>query len=607
MLVLALAALTVNRYAPSAFSGDVILYSVMSLQNVTLFFWEQNRLLNVGPALTAVVRDPTANFIANLMFPAVVFFVLLRYLAGRAVRVAANSAQADRLLGERAVFLLLVLVVFLVLRPAAIFDYVIWHVEYSLSWLLLAIAYFRWFAYDSVRIGGLLMVMVFMVVATGVNYSIVLPALALSCGRVWITGSVSRDTVKFALVAVGAIMFWVVVARFFPGPGQEAYAGFDILGLGDAIPQVLRNVSSVLFLPGLALVVGAVIVLRFGRAGYLEPAGLGLVQVILTLFALGWLVLFAGNAWVAANQYHFRYFAPVLFVGLMLLALDLAHLRVPLSAKGRLLACVALFLGLAAYLSRPFVPLQEYEFVRRADAVAVEGVAIYGGDFNLTWAAVMRGLLRGEAALGLAERASGNEAALLEHADAALAADGVLVVNCLQAAALRCLDQANAYVGPLRLREVTGNVEAASQQLLTLEPATPDALVYRGAALTALPGEVGVRDGQAVRSSGERGFLVYGPYRALAAGDYRVRVFGATVQPDGAWVDVVSQGARNRHMRLPLSPTSEKNEGVLAEGALRFDAPARGVEVRVFVNRADRLVLTGYEVVPEGAGRAVRP
>lgn len=86
LLVAALSVSAVNRFAPDRVIGDVILYSVMSLQNVTLFFWEQNRLLNVGPALTSMIREPGLNLLANLVFPALTFFLLLRVWSGQVLR-----------------------------------------------------------------------------------------------------------------------------------------------------------------------------------------------------------------------------------------------------------------------------------------------------------------------------------------------------------------------------------------------------------------------------------------------------------------------------------------------------------------------------------------
>lgn len=44
VLLVLFSCLTVNKYSPEFLHADVIINSVMSLQNITLFYWGQNRL-----------------------------------------------------------------------------------------------------------------------------------------------------------------------------------------------------------------------------------------------------------------------------------------------------------------------------------------------------------------------------------------------------------------------------------------------------------------------------------------------------------------------------------------------------------------------------------
>jgi hypothetical protein len=85
LLIAVLSALTVNLYAPRYFNADVSLFSLMSLQNITIFFWGQDRLANVLPVLVWVFRNPTANLCAVLLFAAATHYALLLLLAHIAV------------------------------------------------------------------------------------------------------------------------------------------------------------------------------------------------------------------------------------------------------------------------------------------------------------------------------------------------------------------------------------------------------------------------------------------------------------------------------------------------------------------------------------------
>ncbi len=600
-LVLGLAALTVNRFAPDGHAGDVILYSVMSLQNVTLFFWEQNRLLNVGPLLTSVIRDPAANLYANLLFPALAFFAMIRFWTGQAVRLASGSGRVG-LPGARELFVLVVAVVFLVFRPAAVFDFAIWHVEYTLSLLLLGLAYVvfvsagpRWFAWPT----GVAL----LVVATGVNYSIVLPALALGGTHVWVAGRLDRRALGFSGAAVAVFAAWGMVARLYPGPGAEAYAGFDFSSLPAAIAWVSGNILQVLYTVNAIAVLVLVAVLwwwssRRGvrRIADRDAVPMGRLGAALLGFGLGWLVVFSGSTWVVLNEYHFRYFAMVLFAAVMLISLGLARVRLPLGRGFRTALTGIVLVGVVGYLARPFVPLEDYAFVQRVDALGQADTSFYAGDFNLAWAAVMRGLLRGEDSLGVAERASGNGEALRRAAQARIDADGVLRMSCLKAGVAECVRQANTYIAPLELREARV-VSDRGHQVLALAPMPPRALRIDAEALARLPGLVGRREDGAVVSDGRRGFLLYGPYEALPAGDYRLRVFGEVDAAAGGHVELVSGTGRERHAVFPLAGHPDAGAGVV-EGMVSVTSPIRDAEIRIFVTGDDRLRVTGYELVP---------
>ena len=100
-------------------------------------------------------------------------------------------------------------------------------------------------------------------------------------------------------------------------------------------------------------------------------------------------------------------------------------------------------------------------------------------------------------------------------------------------------------------------------------------------------------------SDGKQGFLLFGPYRPLNAGHYRLVVRGEGTVTDTAWVDVVSQKGTVQHARFPLSSTSDGNKGVLAEGEVTLKSPVKDVEVRVFVGEQDVVRLDGYELIPD--------
>lgn len=113
------------------------------------------------------------------------------------------------------------------------------------------------------------------------------------------------------------------------------------------------------------------------------------------------------------------------------------------------------------------------------------------------------------------------------------------------------------------------------------------------------PTRVGVIKNGQLHSDSKQGFLLFGPYRSLNAGRFRLVVWGKGTVTDTAWVEVSSQKGSVQHARLPLSSTNDENKGVLVTGEVALQSPVEDVEVRVYVGVRDVVRLDGYELVPD--------
>jgi hypothetical protein len=88
----------------------------------------------------------------------------------------------------------------------------------------------------------------------------------------------------------------------------------------------------------------------------------------------------------------------------------------------------------------------------------------------------------------------------------------------------------------------------------------------------------------------------------MAAGRYRLAVYGRGISAVQSWVEVVSALA-GVNARFPLSAG---RAGVLAEGLVTLEVRAEDLEVRVFVAEGDVIRLDGYELVPMRLSAKVR-
>ena len=135
--LLIISVLTVTKVAPHNINADTLLQSIMSLQKLTLYYWGQNRLLNILPLAVSLIKNPTLNLAAVMVLISISFYGLL-YLVSRsaAILMAAKNIDAVSL----KVFLIISSTFVFVFTQSAVSAIAIWHIEYSFPALLLVFA-----------------------------------------------------------------------------------------------------------------------------------------------------------------------------------------------------------------------------------------------------------------------------------------------------------------------------------------------------------------------------------------------------------------------------------------------------------------------------------
>lgn len=107
----------------------------------------------------------------------------------------------------------------------------------------------------------------------------------------------------------------------------------------------------------------------------------------------------------------------------------------------------------------------------------------------------------------------------------------------------------------------------------------------------ALCTEVGRREGQALASTGQAGYLLYGPYMALEPGSYRVELYGSA--DAAAIADAAADVCMDVGQRIIPGPklraTTGGQEGLLAAITYVVEENCRDIEVRVRVTERCRI------------------
>lgn len=75
--LLIISAMTAIKYSPEYLNADILLNSIMSLQKITLYYWGQNRLLNILPLLAYPIANPSYNLILIIFVTSATLFALV--------------------------------------------------------------------------------------------------------------------------------------------------------------------------------------------------------------------------------------------------------------------------------------------------------------------------------------------------------------------------------------------------------------------------------------------------------------------------------------------------------------------------------------------------
>lgn len=110
--------------------------------------------------------------------------------------------------------------------------------------------------------------------------------------------------------------------------------------------------------------------------------------------------------------------------------------------------------------------------------------------------------------------------------------------------------------------------------------------------------QVGRRSGRDIVTTGQAGYLLYGPYIALESGEYRVLVRGA-LSGEGATEAHVDVAVNKGHQVLGRSDLRNIGaDGCLAAMSVVLDAPCTDLEVRLWVSGNSDLRVSMIEIVP---------
>ncbi len=443
VLIAIVAALFCIPYAATDLAnGDLLLSPVMATQKLTFFFWDQNRLANLVPALSYVVRDPFANAYVQMFITGASFFGLLVFVQ----RAAFGQADDDRNQFLLPAATLCAVGIFLLVTQAVVpytFGY-----EQPYGTSLFAYLLASWLLFNRSSLVMQLLGVPVMIVALLVNPATILFAglvvpVAIAYGKL-------RSVPAYVLSNAVAVVASVLASKSF---GTQTSAEFYTKIEADGALEKWKTVWSHLWvefhqrsLVAALLLSGVAIALNWKRLSNTAR----LLVLLLPPFAMCWTGLFGLIAWVRMNGYHFRYFVPVYLAVLALLligvtsAFELARSWVPRLDK---ILGVVYAAPLAVALGATFVmwtPLSDYPSVARVqgqiDYAENNDVRFFGGSFMSVWPSVLAIEESGRDVFGIALRGVEMRDEVNAEVDSLVRAGQPIKLMCADISQVECVD-----------------------------------------------------------------------------------------------------------------------------------------------------------------------
>jgi hypothetical protein len=410
------AVLTVFRYTASFINGDGVWQSVMSVQNVDLFYWGQDRFFAILPLLASPIADPTANLFVLLVINALAFHALLLTICYLGLDAIADPPSRRALV---VAYLVMAITAQVAIAPATIYAFALEASPHSTAWLL---ALWSYQLFKRRTLAARVVAAALIGVSVGLSPQALLLVALLALVEAVRHGH-WRSWIVYGALWASWLVIWMLLARIWGGnagpldPASVAYFSFSRSALTNGAAQSVTNiVGAYRILPliaGIILAALALLMVRDRWAGLMPRWSLAIA------FCGTFWAVFTANTWTAMNGYNVRYYFPVALLPIVAVAVPITAavlvVRVPGPARVRQLAAPVAAAALLAVvlLAGPLQSPADSVVLRQtqatADMVRSADVLFVSGYYWDMWPVLHQALADGRDAHFVAGPKSGGD------------------------------------------------------------------------------------------------------------------------------------------------------------------------------------------------------
>lgn len=577
---------TVYKYSPNYLNGDVILNSVMSLQNITLYYWGQNRLINLLPLFASFIKNPEYNLLFILYVSALIFYIFLFVLSVLIIKISEvkNISVLE-------LFLFLLSVFIFSFKNIAIFELTIGHIEYSFPALLISILFYTIY-FSSIKdkkyLYLLSAVLIFIII--GLNPSNLLTLFFIIFSIYLFSRKITKNIVFIVSCNFISFLIWNKISNFY---GYSNYGEFNYLEILESVSKVLNNIYNVVNIEIIFLIsLFLLLFIYYRKIDNFNVKKIYMICITILCWIIIWILFFSANYWIKTNEFHWRYFSYVFFSLLMFYGFLFVISFSCVEKKLRSVIIVIISIVSLVHVYSTPIKIYDFKIFKMVEKMEKNSYDFYSGDHFLVWPAVQLNLMKGNAAYGLSYRGIGNQEAVRHIVLEKIKKNGEFKVLCFNDIAEGCLLQVQTIVGKsflLSQKKLSNN---------TLEMSVTDranSLIYNDSNLLSLHGNTGIRNKNFFKTNAKEGCLFFGPFVPMKKGEYMLTVRGNSNNSNSAMVDLVDEAGKVVINKFNIPSNSKifllKNEKILIPNNIN------NLEVRLCVSVNDDLLVTGYELI----------
>ena len=439
LLILTPAILAAFKYAQDGLNADIILNQTMALQNPTLFYWGQNRILNVIPFLLSIIHLPVLNLFLVLLCSTLSFFCCIYLISFTAIKVAKAPPALLVPLYLANLFLLAILY-----KPAAWVSFCLWHFEYSLPCALFLLSLYC-LANKKLMARYLGYVLIFL--AYGINPFILVPVLIFAIIEIFQEKFEKKAILLFILLNLSIFIIWYLISSLYGSFSNYSPSNFISFnqGIEQLILNFLKNYIRLNYL--ICLLIGITIISLYFLISppheYL-PARQLLLYIFTSILAILIITCVVSCIrWVAMNGFEGRYLIFCIYLGVFIISILLIWLSRYLIGVSTYYsyASLAMICLLLYFLWPQSFNIERASIYRECNEIITPGDNLYVGDYWKIWSCASRDVNQGYKSLALGYRSTGNRKNIDQELQKRFANQGEITVYCLNSELEICRSQ----------------------------------------------------------------------------------------------------------------------------------------------------------------------